>query len=91
MSKRGHRPQRTCLGCGARDDQRKLIRLVVTDRADLQIDDRGGGRGGYLHREPECWQNLMRRKSLHRAFRVALNKDAKIKLIQRLKERNWES
>src|SRR4029434_6520819 len=27
LSKRGHRPERTCLGCGAREEQNKLIRL----------------------------------------------------------------
>ncbi|TMB64204.1 MAG: DUF448 domain-containing protein, partial [Deltaproteobacteria bacterium] len=59
MSKRGHRPQRTCLGCGARDDQKKLIRLVATDQAGLQVEKQGRRRGGYLHHDQECWQAFL--------------------------------
>jgi predicted RNA-binding protein YlxR (DUF448 family) len=79
------------MGCGARDDQRKLIRLVVTDQANLKIDQDGSGRGGYLHRDEECWQAFVRRKSLYRAFHVPLTKDAKEQVVQQLKKRYRES
>jgi predicted RNA-binding protein YlxR (DUF448 family) len=67
-----------------------MIRLVVADRVRLKVDIQGTGRGGYLHIAEECWQAFMRRKSLHRAFRTAINRDAKEKLIQELKQRYLE-
>jgi predicted RNA-binding protein YlxR (DUF448 family) len=87
---KGQRPQRTCLGCGARDDQGRLIRLIVADQGDLKISERGSGRGGYLHRGEACWRAFLRTKSLHRAFHAEISKGTKEKLVQELKERIWE-
>jgi predicted RNA-binding protein YlxR (DUF448 family) len=90
VSKKGHRPQRSCLGCGRRDEQGRLIRLVAVDQTALKIDKQANGRGGYLHAAEECWQAFVRRKSLHRAFRVNIDKDAKNKLVEELKQRYLE-
>ncbi|HEY6366424.1 MAG TPA: DUF448 domain-containing protein [Candidatus Binatia bacterium] len=90
MSKKGHRPQRTCLGCGAREEQNKLIRLVVGEGRQLKVDRLADARGGYLHPARRCWQVFLRRKSLHRAFHVEISNDAKEKLIQELTERYRE-
>jgi predicted RNA-binding protein YlxR (DUF448 family) len=81
-----HRPQRTCLGCGDKDDQKNLIRIIIGADGKLIIDPRGYGRGGYLHQRHDCWQAFLRRKNTHRAFRVNISKDAKQKLIQVLSE-----
>jgi uncharacterized protein len=81
-----HRPQRTCLGCGGRDDQKNLIRIVAGAGGELMIDSRGQGRGGYLHHRQQCWQAFLRRKNTHRAFRVNIRKEAKEKFIQVLNE-----
>jgi predicted RNA-binding protein YlxR (DUF448 family) len=78
------------LGCGARDEQKKLIRLVVEGKSDLKIDQSAKARGGYLHSMPACWRSFIRRKSLYRAFHVEIGKDAKEKLIRELTERRWE-
>ena len=83
MTKRGNRPQRTCLGCGARDDQAKLLRIVA-EQGGLKAADGGNGRGGYLHRARECWQGFLRRKNLHRAFHAEISKDAKEKFVHEL-------
>jgi len=89
MTNRSHRPQRTCLGCGVRDDQSILLRLVVTERGDLKIAKEKNGRGGYLHRDRACWQGLLRKKSFYRAFHVDIGKDAKEKFVHELQTR-WE-
>jgi predicted RNA-binding protein YlxR (DUF448 family) len=81
-----HRPQRTCLGCGVRDDQKSLIRIIIGADGELITDSRGYGRGGYLHHRHDCWQAFLRRKNTHRAFRVNISKEAKQKLIQILSE-----
>src|SRR5262249_54460972 len=90
LSKRGHRPQRTCLGCGAKEEQDKLIRLMVGEQGELKISRLADGRGGYLHRAGSCWQPFFREKSLHRAFHVEIGKDAREKIIRELVERYGE-
>jgi predicted RNA-binding protein YlxR (DUF448 family) len=81
-----HRPQRTCLGCGDRDDQKNLIRISIGAGGELITDKKGYGRGGYLHHRHDCWQAFVRRKNTHRAFRMNISKEAKQKLIQVLSE-----
>src|SRR4030095_6254436 len=54
LSKRGHRPQRTCLGCGARQEQSQLIRLMVGEQGELKISRLANGRGGYLQPTGSC-------------------------------------
>jgi predicted RNA-binding protein YlxR (DUF448 family) len=78
------------LGCGAREEQNKLIRLVVGEGRELKLDRWANARGGYLHPARRCWQAFLRRKSLHRAFHVEIGKDAKEKLIRELTERYRE-
>lgn len=82
-------PQRTCLGCGGRDEKRKLIRLALTDQGGLRVE-RNQGRGGYLHRSPECWRKFVGRKGQYRAFRVEIGKAIKEQLIAQLMGRYRE-
>ncbi|MGE5218443.1 MAG: YlxR family protein [Chloroflexota bacterium] len=89
MSRIGLQPQRTCLGCGARDDQRGLLRLALTDDGRLCVD-RHRGRGGYLHRNEDCWRKFLARKGLYRAFHVEVSRAAKEQLVRELKGRDWE-
>jgi uncharacterized protein len=89
VSKGGHRPQRTCLGCGGRDDQDHLIRLAI-DQGRLVLD-RHRGRGGYLHQSPECRRLFFGRKGQYRAFHVEITRTMKENLIKELEEsRNRE-
>ena len=89
MANRTHRPQRTCLGCGARDDQGKLIRLAVAGQDQLAVEP-ALGRGGYLHRDPRCQKAFVSRKGQYRAFHEEVSRAAKAKLIEDLAGRNWE-
>lgn len=83
--KRGYRPQRTCLGCGARNEQSALLRIV--ERAgELCVDRLAEGRGAYLHRREECWGAFVRKKSLYRALRVEVGREAKQRLVQALRD-----
>ena len=78
------------MGCGARDDQNRLIRLRVGGQGELTADDNRLGRGGYLHRAQECWEKFLRRKSVYRAFHVEIKKGTREALVQELKERHGE-
>jgi predicted RNA-binding protein YlxR (DUF448 family) len=77
------------LGCGGRDNQDQLIRLAVTDQGRL-IVHRTQGRGGYLHKSPECWRMFVGRKGQYRAFHVEITKAAKEQVIEELKSRDGE-
>jgi predicted RNA-binding protein YlxR (DUF448 family) len=87
LPKRQHSPRRTCLGCGARDDQSRLIRLRAGDRGELSADGSRLGRGGYLHHGHECWEQFLKRKSVYRAFHAEIGRSAREILVQELKER----
>jgi predicted RNA-binding protein YlxR (DUF448 family) len=79
-------PQRSCLGCGKTDDQTKLLRIVIQENGELEINRLEKGRGGYLHRAEACWELFLRRKSVFRAFRVEVGKPAKERLIVSLRD-----
>lgn len=84
--KRGHRPERTCIGCGARDDKRGMLRLTASANGELQLDRTGRRRGGYLHKREVCWEAFLRKKRLYRAFRLEIGREAREKLIQELRD-----
>jgi uncharacterized protein len=64
-------PMRTCVGCRARDDQDRLLRVVAVQGA-LVPDPRRRlpGRGAYLHHKPECLALAERKRAFPRAFRL---------------------
>lgn len=67
----GRVPIRTCVGCGERDAQAALLRVVVT--AGALVPDaarRAPGRGAYLHRRPECWEAFVARRGTVRSLRA---------------------
>jgi predicted RNA-binding protein YlxR (DUF448 family) len=71
-------------------EQSKLVRVVINREGELKIQREDGGRGGYLHVAPDCWQGFLKRKSHYRAFRADIHKEAKEKLVRELFERYWE-
>ena len=89
MTRVTRHPQRTCLGCGERDDQDKLIRLAVIDHDQVRVEPQRG-RGGYLHPNQPCQKAFVSRKGHFRAFRVELSRAAKAKVIEDLAGRNRE-
>jgi predicted RNA-binding protein YlxR (DUF448 family) len=87
VSRRGHQPIRSCLGCGKRDFQVSLLRIALTpDGGVLRIDEsrRALGRGGYLHRRPQCWAGFAARKGHVRSFRTAIDRPARVALSSEL-------
>jgi predicted RNA-binding protein YlxR (DUF448 family) len=83
-------PERTCVGCGQRDDAKALVRLVVVPAelseageagggvADVAFDLAGGafGRGAHLHPVAACVAKAPR--GLGRAFKGAVKVDAAV-------------
>lgn len=93
MSRRGHIPIRTCLGCGARDAKTEMLRIVLAGEGGLALDAHQlqGGRGGYLHRRSACWSDFSRRKGLVRALKATVDRAARAAFVAGLDEpaRKW--
>jgi predicted RNA-binding protein YlxR (DUF448 family) len=66
------KPERTCVGCGQRDDADGMLRLLVVE-GEVAFDLAGGGfgRGAHLHARPTCIEGAPR--GLARAFKRAID------------------
>ncbi|MGH7787942.1 MAG: YlxR family protein [Candidatus Binatia bacterium] len=86
MSRGQHIPMRTCLGCGSNAPQAELLRIAREPSGALRIDAqrRAGGRGGYLHPQPECWTRFAQRKGPVRSLRVSIDRPQRAALIAEL-------
>jgi predicted RNA-binding protein YlxR (DUF448 family) len=63
-----------------------LVRIVRVDTGALAVDAtrRAGGRGGYLHRQPECWGRFAQRKGPVRSLRAVVDRPARAALVAAL-------
>lgn len=70
-----HEPVRTCLGCRARDERSKLVRVVARD-GTIVVDRPGrlGGRGGYFHVDGTCVEVFARRGGFVRSLKCVVPK-----------------
>lgn len=69
-----HEPVRLCIGCRTREHATKLVRVALettSDTRSLVIDERRvlPGRGAWLHPDPKCFSNALRKRAFARAFR----------------------
>ncbi|MCU0691001.1 MAG: DUF448 domain-containing protein [Polyangiaceae bacterium] len=71
-AKRG--PERTCVGCGQRDDVYRLVRMILGPEGAVAFDLAGHayGRGAHVHPAPDCLQGAAR-KGLARAFKTKVH------------------
>jgi uncharacterized protein len=91
--KRGiHVPVRTCIGCGLRDRQAEMFRVVHAPGDGLLVDSgrNSGGRGGYLHRSEDCWVQFARRKGMVRSLKVSVDRSARAVLVDQLRLRRGQ-
>ena len=81
---------RTCIGCGQHAPQGALLRLAVNADGGVVADctRRLAGRGGYLHRDPRCWERFASRKGLVRSLRRALSRVERQELVARLRAKS---
>jgi uncharacterized protein len=69
-----HVPLRTCVACRTTGAKRGLVRIVRTPQGGVEVDPTGksAGRGAYLCRRRQCWQEALKKEGLARALRVKL-------------------
>jgi len=79
-----HVPQRTCVACGAKGDQRQFIRVAFSPEKGICVPgSRGeGGRGAYLCPRKECWEKGLKSSRIERALRVTLTNEDRAALLQ---------
>jgi predicted RNA-binding protein YlxR (DUF448 family) len=67
-----HVPQRTCISCRTVRGKREFVRIVRVADDHVQADATGkkSGRGAYLCRQRECWDEAL---SNHHRLQQALN------------------
>lgn len=64
------KPVRRCLGCYSSDSKDNLLRVVaVSGRVVVDGAQNMPGRGGYVHRKPECVKRSVRSRVWARALR----------------------
>lgn len=68
----GHKPQRSCLGCGAVREKGDLLRFVLGPQGVLTADLKGKlpGRGAYTCQDPDCLRQAVRKKRFAASFRT---------------------
>ncbi len=66
-----HRPERSCIGCGRKQAKNELIRFVCDNEGRVRpdIQQKLGGRGGYLCFNEKCLKAAIRGNKFSRAFR----------------------
>ena len=74
QAKSKHIPQRTCVGCREARPKRELIRIVHTQSGVVEIDPTGkkSGRGAYLCKSRQCWEEGLKKERLDRALRTKI-------------------
>jgi len=79
-----HIPMRTCVACREVKSKRELIRLVRNSSGSVQVDTSGreSGRGAYLCRALECWQNGLAGGRLEYVLKTKLTQKDREQLIE---------
>ena len=82
MTRKKHKPQRTCVACREVKDKRELIRVVRTPTGEIILDPTGkaNGRGAYLCRNANCWDTGLQKGRLARALKVTVSQEMLVKL-----------
>ena len=78
-------PVRTCIGCRQRELAVELLRVVAVDSGNETGNGSGvvtvdtarklPGRGAWLHPDPKCLRDAVRRRAFGRALRIAGSPD----------------
>lgn len=86
MPKRDHKVERTCMGCRARDEKSRMVRLAASGTA-VTLDEKQlmPGRGGYLHARAECLQAFVKsRVAEFRSLRASIARERRSELAKQI-------
>lgn len=81
-----HIPVRECIVCGNKFAKKDLIRIASKDNEIfLDAEHKSGGRGAYICKNPDCFDTLLKKRRLDRAFRKSVDISVYEKLSDELK------
>ncbi|MEE1074822.1 MAG: YlxR family protein [Acutalibacteraceae bacterium] len=68
-------PMRMCTGCREMKPKKELIRVVKTSEGEIKLDTTGklNGRGAYICRDRQCFNNAKKSNALARAFEMKIS------------------
>ena len=68
-------PMRMCTGCREMKPKKELIRVVKTSEGEIKLDTTGklNGRGAYICRDRQCFNNAKKSNALSRAFEMQIS------------------
>lgn len=68
---------RMCIVCRGQSDKKTLLRIVKNKEGKIFVDATGkaNGRGAYVCKNKECFEKLLKQKSLNRAFKCNVEQD----------------
>jgi uncharacterized protein len=76
-------PQRTCISCRSTGDKRELVRIVRgPEHVEVDLSGKKPGRGAYLCRNADCWQQALRKGRIDAALKTRLAADDRLQLTQ---------
>jgi len=86
VTKGSHTPIRSCMGCGGRDAQSGLIRILCDASGKLAVVSgrQHEGRTGYLHASEECYKRFAARKGPLRSLRHSVDRNTRLALVAEL-------
>jgi predicted RNA-binding protein YlxR (DUF448 family) len=96
-TRRKHVPLRSCIACRERYPKRELIRVVCSPEGTLEIDPKGKrpGRGAYLCRNRQCWEQALRPGRLSQALKCRVSAEdvatLKTRALAQIEEPKGES
>jgi predicted RNA-binding protein YlxR (DUF448 family) len=76
---------RTCVGCGGRDEQRRLVRVQMSSGRLEVVETSHGGRSAYVHRRLDCVERVGRGRLLRRSLRLESDGRQRAALVEELK------
>lgn len=91
-------PMRKCLGCGEMFPQKELVRVVKTKikpetedgevayEVSLDLVGKKNGRGAYVCRKVECFQQARKAKRFSRALQCEIEEDIYEKMAEEMRD-----
>ena len=81
-----HIPQRKCICCNKTKNKNELIRIAMLDSSQCVIDRNKTckGRGAYICNNEQCFEILIKKNALSRAFRTKITQTAHENLREEL-------
>lgn len=82
-------PERMCIACGQMKPKKELLRIVRSEEGIFpDLTGKADGRGAYVCRTPECFDLLIKKRALNRAYKASIGEEVYKALKERLSELN---